>query len=139
MNKAERVDVSQLIADCRAGRVDSPVADRLERLIQAAERGTSSTKTPVERRQRPRKPPELIAGEAAATQRSGGRCEHPSGCTDTATVHHHRAGRTRHGAEFLMHLCHHHRHVHANPEESYANGAMLHRHGIIHDPLGWAS
>ena len=44
MNKAERVDVSQLIADCRAGRVDSPVADRLERLIQAAERGTSSTR-----------------------------------------------------------------------------------------------
>lgn len=33
----------------------------------------------------------------------------------------------------------HHRHVHANPEESYENGAMLHRHGIIHDPLGWAS
>lgn len=52
MNKAERVDVSQLIADCRAGRVDSPVADRLERLIQAAERGTSSTKTPVKRQAR---------------------------------------------------------------------------------------
>ena len=27
MNKAERVDVSQLIADCRAGRVDYPAED----------------------------------------------------------------------------------------------------------------
>ena len=139
MNKAERVEVAQLIADCRAGRVDSPSADRLERIIGTQERPQTRQAAPTQKR-RQRKPPELIAGEAAATVRSRGRCEHPSGCTDTATVHHHRAGRTRHGAEFLMHLCdHHHRHVHANPEESYANGAMLHRHGIIHDPLGWAS
>ena len=110
MNKAERVDVSQLIADCRAGRVDSPAADRLERLIQADQRGTSSTKTPVKRQTYKPDPPELRDAKKAVRARSGGYCEAriEGVCEIQATNVHHIAGRGFDGCHdpaLLLHVC----------------------------------
>ena len=132
MNKAERVDVSQLIADCRAGRVDSPVADRLERLIQAAERGTSSTKTPVKRQTHKADPPELRDAKKAVRARSGGYCEaRLPGCTRQAEHAHHRKMRSQGGSHRTVNLldvclsCHDHIHL-VDVAGAYERGHLLH-------------
>lgn len=74
-------------------------------------------------------------GYAAADARSGGRCEHPDGCTSTATVHHHIAGRggaNPHSPANLACLCVPcHRLVHQVPAESVANGMMASRLGQV--------
>lgn len=116
MNKAERVDVSQLIADCRAGRVDSPVADRLERLIRKQEPGKydpdaqASGKAPARRKQTKADPPELRDAKKIVEARSGGYCEAriEGVCEIQATNVHHIAGRGFDGCHdpaLLLHVC----------------------------------
>lgn len=100
-------------------------------LLRRAARDTDARDAARARRAEPRK---LIEGRRAVLERSGGRCEHPSGCAATADVVHHRAGRVGEGAhhpDLLLALCDdHHRWVHDHPAESYANGAMVRRSGI---------
>lgn len=61
--------------------------------------------------------------------RARGMCEFPD-CTERATEVHHKLKRYHPRANhpvFLLALCDpHHDHVHANPEESYATGRLLH-------------
>lgn len=60
------------------------------------------------------------------------RCEFP-GCTQPSSLIHHAKGRDGDllcDAEFFRALCDpHHRHVHANPAESYESGLLVRRHG----------
>lgn len=71
------------------------------------------------------------AGYAAVDARSGGRCEHPDVCMSRAEIHHHIAGRRGpdpHHPVNLLALCVLcHLRTHANPEQSYTNGAMRKR------------
>lgn len=109
-----------------------PVGQRIR-----TERGMAAARTARKRPKRKPEPRALIEGRRAVRERSGGRCEHPSGCAATAEVVHHRAGRVGKGAhhpDLLMHLCDdHHRWVHAHPAESYADGSMVRRNGIRFD------
>ena len=130
MNRAERTTVAQLIADCRAGHTDSPAADRLERLIVAQERPKAARNAPKPKRPR-QDPPELRDAKQAVRRRSGGRCEAGTEvCTEQVEHVHHRKMRSAggsHSVDNLLALCHAcHDWIHANPEESYARGWLLH-------------
>lgn len=138
MNKAERVDVSQLIADCRAGRVDSPVADRLERLIRKQEPGKydpdaqASGKAPARRKQAKADPPELRDAKNAVRSRSGGYCEaRLPGCAGQAEHAHHRKMRSQGGSHRVVNLldvclsCHDHIHL-VDVAGAYERGHLLH-------------
>ena len=120
----------------------SVARDEVRRMDQReANKAAADAQRARERSQRPKQkvggrkpdPPELKAARAVVLARSGGICEHPDGCGDRATHVHHKAGRVGRGVHepsMLLHLCDpHHRHVHANPEQSYANGSMVSRHG----------
>ena len=129
MNKAERVEVAQLIADCRAGRVDSPSADRLERIIGAQERPQTRQAAPTQKRKQD--PPELRAAKEAVRRRSKGYCEARTAvCTGQAEHAHHRKMRSAGGSHSVVNLldaCHPcHDWIHAHPEESYERGLLLH-------------
>lgn len=103
--------------------------DRLEdrKVAAAAERRARVAPKKKARRD----PPELVASRRIVAERSEGYCEHPDGCAERATHVHHKAGRVGrgvHAPEMLLALCEaHHVHVHAHPEESFANGTLIHR------------
>lgn len=67
--------------------------------------------------------------------RSQGRCEHPDGCEQMATVIHHKArrkGPDPHRLDNLLHVCQpHHIWLHDHPAESYANGSLVRHNGPV--------
>ncbi len=99
--------------------------------------------SPIPKASKPKRPPRsgpsLSASAAYVCARAAGRCEHPDGCTARPQCIHHRKGRVgadAHASHLLLALCTPcHLKTHANPDDSYANGALLHRHGIAPDPL----
>jgi hypothetical protein len=81
---------------------------------------------------------DLPAARDALRDRSGGVCEWP-GCTEPATDPHHRciADRERgvHDPDRMADLCAgHHRHVHANPKQSYRDGWLIRSNSIEEHP-----
>lgn len=103
---------------------------RLEAL-RASLTPTSPKKVEPQPKAAPVEPWSRVLGYAAVDARSGGRCEHPSGCTQPADVHHHIAGRGEpdpHNPSNLLHFCNpHHLWTHAHPAESYELGTMRKR------------
>jgi len=94
-------------------------------------RGSSIKRSPIAKK--PKKTEKGLAeARKAAFARSAGRCEAQwQGCQQSAQHAHHRLLRSQggqHTADNLLSVCFScHAYIHANPEQAYERGHMLHR------------